>query len=363
MKELSILRFTAFLLAAQLSPSIFAAKLQASRAIEFIPPPPASHGGNYSPSVMKDAFDGKTKVWWCAEDPVSLNEVIAYQEISSNGARTAPQIVLKANSVTSGAPAISWEGDRVCDPTVVRGSWTYLGVSYTYAMYYTTEHPGTSQPEGTSNRVGLAFSQNGTTWVKYTNNAVVQGAVANGYYGIGQSVAWNLNGASSVRMMYTDVNAAGVTQHYVRDASDGINFGAPTAISYGGIYVDGVAGVNPYNPAIAVAPGIHDGHYYYFMALVCETHGPGTGFADNLAKGVCVYRTEGDSGLFNGPWIKVLDSAQLRYVEKEPGFATDQWGALLNLPAIGVYMACGDIGTPPGWPANWGLCSSDATMN
>lgn len=314
-------------------------------------------GGEYSPSVMKDAFDnGKTKIWWCAENPDNLYEVISYQEIRADGSRTAPQIVLKANSTIPGAPSLAWEGNRVCDPTVIHGVWTYGGVTYTYAMYYTTEQPSLTAVD--SNRIGMAYSNDGINWIKRVEGAVINGGNVSPYYGTGASVAWSVSGGEAVRMLYLDVNGSGNTRHYYVEAPHGYDFGTPTQMSYNGLSYDGTPGVNVYHPALAIAPAIYQNGYYYYLSMVCETGGPASGFDDHYGKGVCVYRTAGNYGLFNGPWEKVLDPAHLRKIENQPGFATDQWGAIVTLPKIGVYMACGD----DSWPGTWGMCATDGTQ-
>jgi len=346
----SFATFVVFALAAATAPHASAGKLHNSPIIDL-------PGGEYSPSVMHDALDNKTRIWWCAENPVGLNEVISYQEIGANGSRTAPQIVLKANSTISGAPALAWEGNRVCDPTVVRGSWVYGGTTYTFAMYYTTEKPSLTLVD--SNRIGLAFSNDGINWTKYAAAAVVDDGVSTPFYGTGAAVAWRAGStAGHVRMVYLDVDINGNTRHWYREALDGINFGGPTArtqVSHNGLSVNGVAGISPWHPAIGIAPGIYQNGYYYYMAAVCETYGAEYGYA---AKGVCVYRTAGDYGLFNGPWEKVLDPAHSRPFENQPGIHTDQWGAIATLPRISVSTGCSD----DPYPGFWGMCVTDGTQ-
>lgn len=309
-------------------------------------------GGEYSPSVMHDALDNnKIKIWWCAENQSNLYEVISYQEIRADGSRTAPQIVLKANSTIPGAPAIAWEGHRACDPTVIRGSWTYHGVNYTYAMYYTTEQP--SPPTAVdSARIGMAYSNDGINWVKRVEAAVINGGNVSPYYGTGASVAWSVSGGSAVRMLYLDVTNTGLTRHFYVEAPNGYDFGMPTQMSYNGLSFDGIAGINYYHPAVAIAPAVYQNGYYFYLAMVCETAGPANG---HYGTGVCVYRTAGLTGLTSGTWQKVLDPAHVRKVENQPGFATDQWGGLVSLPKIGVYLACGD----DAWPGTWGMCVTD----
>jgi hypothetical protein len=301
---------------------------------------PSQPGWDYSPSAMSD-LDGKEKVWWCGAQ--NGRDVVKYSERTGTGAWSQPQVVLQASSFT-GTP-LSWEGALTCDPTVVRGSWSYNGTSYGYAMYYTTNDPSTSV---SNNRIGLAFSKNGISWVKYTYAPVINDGNTGNQYGTGQAVAMSTNGGSGVRIFYTFVDHDGSIHYFVRESTDGINFGGKSEISQAGLTLNGVPGLSHRNAAIAIVPVSANGRYAYYLANVCETYNDSRdGAIWGTAKGVCVYRIEGNS-LYTGTWERVLDSGHVKPVEVEPGFSTSIYG-YINSADISLYFACSGDGDPNSW--------------
>jgi len=301
---------------------------------------------DYSPSAMID-LDGKEKVWWCGGN--AGTDTVKYRERVPGGAWTEPQIVLRSNRVTPGATPIAWEGVFTCDPTVVRGNWTVGGISYGYAMYYTTNWP----VDGRGNSVGVAFSTDGLHWNKWPDPVIHDADTS--AYGTGQSVAWSSDGGSGVRTVYSYVDDSGVPAYFYREATDGIHFGPRRSISTAGLTLNGVPGVSHANPAIAFAPSVQNGHYYYYMANVCETYADSS-FGPNFpewgtAKGVCLYRAEGDD-IFTGSWTRVLDSAHIKPVEVEPGFRTNLYG-YLDQAKVNVYFGCSGDGEPSTWEICW----------
>lgn len=302
-------------------------------------------GWDYSPSAMSD-LDGKEKVWWCGDK--NGHDVIKYSERVGGGAWSQPQVVLQASSFT-GVP-LSWEGELTCDPTVVRGAWNYNGVSYGYAMYYTTNDPSASV---SNNRIGLAFSKNGISWVKYTYAPVIYDGDAENQYGTGQAVAMSTNAGSGVRVFYTFVAHDGSIHYFVRESEDGIIFGGKSEISQSGLMLNGMSGISHRNTAIAIAPASANGGYAYYLANVCETYNDSpNGLIWGTPKGVCVYRIGGNS-LYTGTWERVLDSGHIKPVEVEPGFSTDIYG-YINSSDMYLYFACSGDGDP----SSWELCQA-----
>lgn len=299
---------------------------------------------DYTPSIMYDVIDGKRKLWWCSEK--AAVDVIRYQEWLPDGSRTAPVIVLES----SHDPGLAWEGDNTCDPTVIRGNWTVGGNAYSYAMYYTTYSEGMD-----GGRIGAAFSNDGIHWTKWTAGPVVMDSGAlNPYYGTGMSVAWSANAAAGVRMVYMFMGPDAVTHYRYRESTDGVNFGSAT--SFTEVSKTGLDGFwTTAKPGFAFAPGGYDGHYYYYMSTVCA------GDRDtSKTSGLCVYRIGGND-LFTGEWELVSTPGQISPAEFEPGFVTDLYGGLSNLPRFELMFGCGDDGrhapTTPGF-MTWGLCSS-----
>lgn len=321
-------------------------------------------GWDYSPSFMVDQWDNnKEKVWWCGQssgvDPVktwardsggtdSFNnfhkDVIYYAERPAGGSWSAPQVVLS----NMGGNFSAWENSWVCDPTVVRGAWTYKGANYGYAMYYTAG-PGSNdrvqqkQYRTGGNRLLLAYSNDGKTWVKY--GPVVESAYPDGAnYAAGQGQAFNTNNGAAVTLFYTDVDVSGTPKYYIRESTDGETFGDKREISYAGL----PATQRSYqNPAAAFAPSSNG---YYFLALVDSTVGGGNW---GHATGVSVYRIP-KAQVYTGTWTKVVTKGNVKPTMVEPGFRTDAYGNITSLPVITIYSGCSDsIGNEGAWDLCW----------
>lgn len=305
-------------------------------------------GWDYSPSAMLD-IDGKEKIWWCGHK--DGHDVIKYRERTETTSWTPPIVVLESARAGGSGPVYAWEGIHNCDPTVVRGHWYIGGDQYSYAMYFTTEFPGT----GLDNRIGVAFSKDGKQWRKHASAVIFDGYT--GTYGTGQSVAWSIDGNSGVRTVYTFVDANGAIKYRYRESADGINFGPERELSQAGLTLNGVPGISHANPAIGFAPGVHEGRYFYYLVNVCETHNNspyGPEFPEwGHPKAICVYRAEGEEA-FTGVWTRILDSTHVKPVEVEPGFLTNIFGSLDNiLPTIAVNHGCSGDGTPSTWEICW----------
>src|SRR4029077_1898648 len=117
--------------------------------------------------------------WWCGENTNSPgNDAIYYSSIQS-GAWTTPQVAL----TDINAP---------CDPTVIRGNWTYnipgKGSTWSYIMYLDE-----------INRAGIevAVSNAGTPGTWTVIGTVFYSQFAQ-YAEMGQPIAMSTNGGSGV---------------------------------------------------------------------------------------------------------------------------------------------------------------------
>jgi hypothetical protein len=193
---------------------------------DFIPSPPlgantviSRSGYDYGPSIIED--NGIQQFWWCGL--YNGTDHILYQAYDSNTKRWSPSQPVSVLAPVSGS---SWEGRFVCDPSVVRGQFNYLGSTYTYALYYTATSDATGG--GVGNRIGVAFSNDGITWKRYAGNPILKPKSPDGSYGAGQSAVWNRDGRSNITLFYTDTTAGGIL---TASSTDGINFGATTKVS------------------------------------------------------------------------------------------------------------------------------------
>ena|GEM_PF-1700078 len=305
-------------------------------------------GWDYSPSSLID-MDGKQKVWWCGQS--NGHDVVKYRERYPRGTWSAARIVLQSDRFTNPKYPLPWEGIHTCDPSVVRGEWNLGGTSYGYAMYYTTERPGSN---GIDNRIAVAFSKDGITWLKYGQPVIHDGDP--GAYGTGQSIAWSGNAAAMVKTVYTYTDETGTPNYFYRESTDGVTFGPRRGISKQGLTLNDASGISYANPAIAFAPRQVNGDYYYYMASVCETYNDSPYGPDHrewaTARGVCIYRAEGEDA-FNGTWQLVLGSGHIKPVEVEPGFVTDIYGYLNDTPPVTVLFGCSGAGDPNTWEVCW----------
>lgn len=211
-----------------------------------------SQSWDYSPSWIADSVTGYDRVWWCSDrygvgEPTGEVDVIKYSYGNPPPANFS-QVVLTPNM--SG-----WENVCVCDPAVIRGNFYVGGRNFSHAMYYTA-----SPNCGTDNKIGVAFSNNGINWQKYSGNPIIASAgrpscppdqVCLSSYGAGQAQARNWNGGAGVQLWYTDSDGAQGSGIYERTSSNGISFGTARKLSIVGITcAPGCLG----GPAIALSP-------------------------------------------------------------------------------------------------------------
>lgn len=188
-----------------------------------------SHPGyNYAPSVIDNGVT--EKFWWCGYGTPSGSTTqtdVIYYTTYDWGTKTWGSI----NQVL--APTLGdWDGLYTCDPSVIQGSFVDPdnGLTYGYAMYYTGTNNGAIA--GSVNSIGVAFSNDGVTWVKYKENPIVAQQVPMlGTYGAGQPATYNLDGKAHIFLFYTDTSTSYGQRAWLRTAMDGINFGAPLLIS------------------------------------------------------------------------------------------------------------------------------------
>ncbi len=181
-------------------------------------------GYNYAPSII--AAGDVRQVWWCGYGAIPgtafQTDVIYYRAINVATGEVSPtQTVFWPQQG-------QWDGRYTCDPSVIRGQFRSGGQSYGYALYYTA----TDRDDGTNNRIGVAFSNDGVNWVRYAQNPVIYPEnYPTATYGAGQAATCNRDGLAAIVLFHTDLSGAGVL---VRTSTDGINFGAPTALPQSG---------------------------------------------------------------------------------------------------------------------------------
>lgn len=167
---------------------------------------------DYAPTVIYG--DGpQIKMWWGGG--TGSGDAIYYATAASTGWSTPVKVLQKSFA--------GWDSYHTCDPSVIKGSFQADGASYTYAMYYT----GTYDAIGYDSHIGVAFSNDGINWTKYSANPVIgPTGDASSQYGAGmQSVYRSSSGL--ITMMYFDSTTG---QNYMTTSTDGINFTGKTPL-------------------------------------------------------------------------------------------------------------------------------------
>lgn len=298
-----------------------------------------NHSGyNYAPSMFQDG--NIQKFWWCGYDPNipgtgKPGDVIYYTSVDlSTQTWSATQEVLRP---TAG----SWDSAFTCDPSVIVGSFTVPGIGgpYSYAMYY----GATDRADGTNNRVGVAFSNDGINWVKYGGNPVFfpQTYPTSGY-GAGQPATYSYNHTSGLRVLYTDSTYNGVGAVLLRSTSDGINFSNPTPISN-----------QPFGFSMNNCDFGYDYNTGLWYAAIPDRTRPG----DREHFSMTLYSLP-DSQLESGQgvWqqLGTIDTNLTGYyLNHSPGLLRDKYGEVTPwLPMVEVYFAEGTNVTTT-WQLTW----------
>ncbi len=292
-------------------------------------------GYNYGPSVISD---GKTeKFWWCGFGlgPSGLTDTIQYRYRDlGTGQWSSTQQVLVPGTAT-------WDSAFVCDPSVVTGNFIDPedGVAYTYAMYYTA-----TDASQVNNRIGLAFSNDGITWVKYSQ-PVISPQQMNGTYGAGQAATYNFNGRAGLYVFYTDTTTGFGNRVFVRKTTDGVNFSAPVLISDANN-----AGLSLMSNA-DFAYDMVSRNFYTVRETIPSRPGDREVFQLALAR-----MSASDLLAGTGQWeiLGFVNTALTGfYMNHNPGLLRNGFGQInISLPNVTIYFAGGAND-----PASWNLAS------
>lgn len=176
-------------------------------------------GYDYDPTIMSE--DNWMKVWWCGQnsnghDSIYYMEKLMVSPYTVNG----PQQVFNGSGVYG-----SFDKEHVCNPSVVKGSFSYSGHTYPYAMYYagsrlcesssqnceSADNYGPANPYGMSPaEIGVVFSNDGKTWVgqNASFNPLVRSSCMH-LWGLSGLSAWNIDGNNRIRLFTGDACAGG----------------------------------------------------------------------------------------------------------------------------------------------------------
>jgi hypothetical protein len=333
-----------FAIAASLALAVVASvgtQPEIARADVTIPATLFTHSGyDYGASVIQTG--NVRQYWWCSPgvtpDGYSTDNIYYRTYDSSTGTYSAIQVVL------SPLPSVAtWDRSYICDPSVIKGAFTdpSTGLTYSYAMYYTATDrgPGTSYAgtalDGTNNRMGLAYSNDAVTWVRYSANPVIypQNYPTN-EYGAGEAATYSYNGTSGINIFHNDNSVTTGSGVWEQSSSDGVNFGAATAVSGAGVNADGTTGRSG-NPDLAFD---NNGHYWYAIWPLVGRPGDRETYHAVLARMPA-------STFPSGTWERLTDidtNLTGDYLVNNPALVRDKWGNLdPTLPAVETVFAGG----------------------
>jgi hypothetical protein len=270
---------------------------------------------NYSPSVIQTGDE--QQFWWCGAgqnptDSSQLADTILYESINTaTGVRYGPVIVL---AETKG----SWDEKYTCNPRVIRGTFVNPlgnGETYTYEMFYV----GTVDDFG--NCIGAAFSNDGIVWIKYPEPVIRPTSLAN--YGVGQPVAHNADGRSSITIFYEDYTP--VVHHVKATSTDGIHFTVQGTLTTNGMDLTNpnpIWGDMGYDPLT--------GYWYAAFNLPTRPASTTGGIVERGQYGFQLYRIPASSLLTGAtPWqmLKTVDTNLTGYESNFlPSLLHDKYG-------------------------------------
>lgn len=192
---------------------------------------------------------GKHKIWWCSQTN-NYKDAIFYSEKSASlgpGGWSSPLRVLHHSQ-------ISWAFNHVCDPSVVKGSFSHGGQGYAYALYFTTD-TGTA---GGQNEIGVAFSNNGKSFAPYSLPVMSPDPTGNSaFYGTGMSGVAFDPATGKLQHAFLDTSYSPILR--LRESSDGKTF-TPTPPYATQLHAAGRLGSDGQGPDIAYNP--FDDHWY-----------------------------------------------------------------------------------------------------
>ncbi|HEY1984452.1 MAG TPA: hypothetical protein VGG85_03540 [Terracidiphilus sp.] len=323
--------------------------------------PPGAIGNtgkyNYSPSVIEQ---GNTRqFWWCSrgrdpEDRDLDTDAIFYASMNlSTRAVTSPVVVLAESPGT-------WDAAYTCNPKVIGGVFANPlgnGKTYSYAMYYVA----TSLVNGTSNSIGVAFSNDGVHWTKYPNPVISSSApVGSNGYGVGQPALYNSDQKAAITMFYED--SVPSTHHVVALSKDGVHFTVQ-----GGLTTNGL---DPDNPDPIWGDVSFDGKQNEWYAIFNRPVRPQSttgNVAEHGQYGIELYKIPANAIMTgSSPWQQLItiDTNSTGFESNFiAAFVHDLWGNL-NVKAYPTVEMYTSVSYPsPDWNATPTEAGTSANFN
>ncbi len=324
-----------------------------------LPPGAIGNAGryNYSPSIIEN---GNTRqFWWCSQgrnpnDSSMDTDAIFYASMNlSTHVVSSPVLVLAETPGT-------WDAAYTCNPKVIGGVFDNPlgdGKSYSYAMYYVA----TSLVNGSSNSIGVAFSNDGIHWVKDPNPVIASTAPAGSRgYGVGQPALYNADQKSAITMFYEDWTP--FVHHVVASSKDGVHFTVQGTLTENGLDADdqyAIWGDMSYDSKA--------GEWYAVFNRPARPASTTGGIPEYGQYGIELYKIPRNAILDGStPWQQLItmDTNSTGFESNFiAGFVHDMWGNLnvKSYPMIQMYTS---VSYPaPDWDATPAAAGSSASLN
>ena len=168
-------------------------------------------------------IDGVHKIWFCSQSPETDHDGIYYSEKTGDlSTTTGWSTPIELFNITDIPWAVSGGGVNVCDPTIIRGDFTYNATSYSYALYFTAD---TTALQTGDNAVGVAFSNDGINWTIHGSPVITPDGGYDGTYGAGASgVAWGPVPGRVYQLFRDSTAGFGNWRIRYKESTDGLNF-------------------------------------------------------------------------------------------------------------------------------------------
>ncbi len=181
---------------------------------------------NYCPTILlENAYT--MHIWYCSNEVSgNVTDFIAYRKgtLHADGkwTFTDKQLVLGPGN----ADTNDWDHRHVCDPSVVKGSFTYKAETYNYLMAYL----GCAPSDCTCNEVGIAVAKNPEgPWIKveevnpiasYYQSSFYDPNASQQYWGYGQPSLVNIDRSGKILLFYSKGTQTTITQVELWDLSN-----------------------------------------------------------------------------------------------------------------------------------------------
>ena len=322
---------------------------------EIIPPPsyvlqfdPGREGiYNYCPTVIAEA-DGTRYVYYCTNrDGYQVVDYIGCRRGTPNadGSYTWSEETI----VLAPSPAGAWDAHHTCDPSVIKGNFSYGGKDYTYLMAYL----GCTSYDNQENKIGLAVANSPMgPFVKIGSEPLVDfkldPSITFFQWGVGQPSLVSMDKAGKVWLFYTrgDKNGTRVVYRECDFSSlDSPTMGAEKTLSVNGLKnLDG--GSDFMNNADLAYDPVND---RFYAASDCH---PNPSDEPNYIAGSFRINYMNGTGLTSGYWrtTAIVGKAETSFPRNHNvGLARDEYGHIQDSGYVTVYYTVSQTGATSLW--------------